>query len=212
MQKYFYFLFKLIILFTLSGFQVVIADDSVTPLDNFLKELENFQANFRQTLVNEHGEALETSTGTVYMQNPGKFRWDYKDPYSQLIITDGQTLWLYDEDLEQVTIRDISGSIENTPAAILGGKENIDEHFIVIDLGDIEGFNWTELTPRNIDNQYNNIRLGFDGKKLGMMVLSDNLGQTTRIDFIDSKRNENIDPSLFTFEPPAGVDIIDDRS
>ena len=183
-----------------------------TPLDKFLNKLDTFQADFKQTLINEKGEELETVTGIVYMQSPGKFRWDYKDPYSQIIITDGITLWIYDKDLEQVTIKDISGTIDDTPAAILSGEENINEHFVIIPMGDIYGYDWIELTPKDIENQYSRIRMGFDKDKLGMMVMFDNLGQTTRIDFQNSRRNKSLESSLFTFEPPEGVDVIDDRS
>ncbi len=200
---------------TLSGFIAITllntasADVTNNPLDHFLEGMDDIKANFKQTLLNEHGEELETSSGIVYMSRPGKFRWDYTEPYSQQITTDGNTLWIYDEDLEQVTIRDISNSIENTPAAILGGTGDFDDHFVIINIGNIEGFEWVELTPRDIENQYHSIRLGFNKKHIGMMILFDNLGQTTRIDFIDSERNTNLDDSLFVFEPPEGVDVID---
>jgi len=210
MKKYIHLYLFIISFSFLAMFQLAKAEE-VSPLDAFLDNLDTFQAEFKQTLVNENGEELETVTGIVYMKTPGKFRWDYQDPYSQMIITDGSTLWLYDEDLEQVTVKDISGSIENTPAAILSGEENIKEHFIIIDMGDIEGFNWIELTPKDIENQFSSIRLGFDKNKLGMMVLFDNLGQTTRIDFLNSIRNRKLESSLFTFEPPINVDVIDDR-
>jgi outer membrane lipoprotein carrier protein len=210
MKKYTY-LYLFVTSFSLFAMFQLAKAEEVTPLATFLDKLETFQADFKQTLINENGEELETVTGIVYMKSPGKFRWDYQDPYSQMIITDGSTLWLYDEDLEQVTIKDITGSIENTPAAILSGEENINEHFVVIDMGVIEGFNWIELTPKDIENQYSSIRLGFDHDKLGMMVLFDNLGQTTRIDFLNSKRNGKLKPTLFTFEPPINVDVLDDR-
>jgi len=195
----------------ISILQIAHAEETTNLLDNYLEGLDNVQANFKQTLLNENGEEIETSTGIVYMQRPGKFRWDYKEPYLQKIITDGQTLWLYDQDLEQVTIRDISQSIENTPAAILSGQENIDEVFVVVDLGNIDGFQWIELTPRDIENQYSSIRLGFDKSDLGMMILFDNLGQVTRIDFSATQRNGKLDEALFTFVPPEGIDVIDDR-
>ena len=194
-----------------SVLQIAHAEETVNLLDKYLDGLDNVQANFKQTLLNENGIEIETSSGIVYMQRPGKFRWDYKEPYTQMIITDGQTLWLYDEDLEQVTIRDISKSIEDTPAAILSGQDNINEVFVIIDMGDIDGFRWIELTPRDIENQYSSVRLGFDKNDLGMMILFDNLGQVTRIDFSETQRNGELDNTLFTFDPPAGIDVIDDR-
>ena len=188
------------------------AEENTNPLDGFLNDLESFQADFKQTLNNEHGEVLETSSGVVYMQNPKKFRWVYQEPYSQLIITDGKTLWLYDQDLAQVTIRDISQAIDNTPAAIISGQENIKEYYVTVDLGEIEGFHWIELTPRDTENEYTSVRLGFDKNNLGMMILFDNLGQVTRIDFVNPVRNQRSGGPLFTFEIPEGVDVIDDRN
>ena len=120
-------------------------------------------------------------------------------------------LWFYDEDLEQVIIREASSSVEGTPVAILGSYEDIDKQFIIIDMENIEGFDWVELTPRDIESQYNSIRLGFDKEKLGMMVMFDNLGQVTRIDFTEEVINKKLDNSTFDFEPPEGIDIIDDR-
>lgn len=188
------------------------ADEPTHPLDQFLNNLESYTADFKQTLSSENGEVLEVSTGVVYMQNPGKFRWVYKEPYSQVIVTDGMTLWIYDEDLEQVTVRDISKTIDSTPAAIISGKEKIDRYYLTEELGKIEGFDWIELTPRDTENQYRNIKLGFDeNNNLIMMILSDNLGQITRIDFSNPVRNEKQGEMLFMFEIPEGVDVIDER-
>ncbi|MGH8119025.1 MAG: outer membrane lipoprotein chaperone LolA [Gammaproteobacteria bacterium] len=181
------------------------------PLAFFLEKLESFQADFKQTLTNEQGELLETSTGKVYMQNPGRYRWEYEEPYVQLLITDSQTLWIYDHDLEQVTIKDVSNAIDDTPAAIISGKKNINENFVVVNMGVIEGYDWIELTPRDIDNQYRTVKIGFDKNNLGMMILNDNLGQITRIDFLNPERNNRFGGPLFTFEMPEGVDIIDER-
>ncbi len=181
-----------------------------TPLDKFLDGLESFQADFKQTLSNEYGDVLETSGGIVYIENPGKFRWEYQNPYSQLIITDSKTLWIYDEDLEQVTIKDVSATIENTPASIISGQRKVSENYVINDLGDIDGFDWIELTPRDIESQYSSIRLGFNKDQLGMMILFDNLGQITRIDFLNPKRNQKFDNNLFSFNVPEGVDVIDE--
>jgi chaperone LolA len=190
---------------------VVLAEEKQNPLDYFLTKLESFQADFTQTLSNEQGVSLETSSGVVYMQNPSKFRWVYQEPYAQLIVTDGKTLWLYDEDLAQVSIRDIEESINNTPAAIISGQENIDKYYVTVDMGKIEGYDWIELTPKDVENQYNSVRLGFDDNNLGMMIMFDNLGQVTRIDFHNPVRNKRFGGPLFTFETPEGVDVVDER-
>ena len=187
------------------------AEEETGHIRKFLQGLETLQVNFRQTLHNEQGEKLETSNGVLYLQRPGKFHWSYEDPYKQQIITNSETLWIYDEDLEQVTIRDVSESMEQTPASIIVGGENIEDYFVMIDMGKIEGFDWVELTPRDIEAQYSCIRFGFDQDNLGMMVIYDNLGQVTRIDFSGHVRNKQLDTTLFSFETPADVDVIDDR-
>jgi outer membrane lipoprotein carrier protein len=153
------------------------AEEETGHIQIFLQGLETLQVNFRQTLHNEQGEKLETSNGVLYLQRPGKFNWSYEDPYKQQIITDSETLWIYDEDLEQVTIRDVSGSMKQTPASIIVGEENVEDYFVMIDMGEIEGFDWVELTPRDIEAQYSSIRFGFDQDNLGMMVIYDNLGR-----------------------------------
>ena len=180
-------------------------------LKRFLSNMQTLEANFKQTLVDDQGIELESTSGVVFLNRPDKFRWDYKIPYTQTIVTNGELLWFYDEDLEQVTIRDVTTSIENTPSAIFGSYEDLDAQFIIIELGNIEEFDWVELTPRDIESQYNSIRLGFEKDKLGMMVMFDNLGQVTRIDFTEEVLNKKMDDSIFNFEPPQGIDILDDR-
>ena len=201
------------LIFLLIGSAVYAQDDVTEPnrLEHFLDNLETFSAGFEQILSNEFGEEIETSVGVVYLMTPGKFHWAYYEPYSQFIISNGITLWIYDEDLEQVTIRRMSDSIENSPAAVLGGDIDIDAHYVVIDLEAKDGINWLELTPRDNDSQYDSIRLGFNNENLAEMILFDNLGQETRIRFLDAKRNLTLDHSLFVFDPPEGVDVIDDR-
>jgi len=205
-------IFSLLCLCLLSGaHQIAVAEETTDPLAFFLNKLESYQADFKQTLSNEQGTVLETSTGRVYMQNPGRYRWEYEQPYAQLLITDSDTLWIYDKDLAQVTIKNVAGAIDNTPAAIISGQQNIKEHFVVVNMGVIEGFDFIELTPRDIDSQYRSVRLGFDKNNLIMMILSDNLGQITRIDFLNPVRNKKFAGTLFTFDMPTGVDVIDER-
>lgn len=139
------------------------------------------------------------------------FNWAYYDPYSEMIISNGITLWIYDEDLEQVIIRNIGNSLGDSPAALLGGNVKIADHYVVIDLGREKGLDWMELTPRNVDSQYNSIRLGFDGNHLKKMLLYDNLGQKNLITFLDTKRNTKLNIELFDFNPPENCDVIDER-
>ena len=181
------------------------------PLQDFLNGFKSLEANFVQSLINENGEVLERTTGVLHLQQPGKFYWSYETPYTQKIVSNGDVLWIFDEDLEQLTIRKMGSAIDETPAGIILGNNNIAEHFIQVNMGVIESFDWIELTPKNLEAQYKNIRLGFEETKLGMMIIVDNLGQTTRIDFSDVKKNTELSSSLFEFDIPEGVDVIDER-
>lgn len=187
------------------------AETPETRLDHFLDGLETYSAAFQQQLFNESGEELEKSLGVFYLRRPGMFHWAYYQPYSQMIISNGITLWIYEEDLEQVIIRNMGESLGESPAAILGGNVKIADHYLVIDMGATEGIDWMELTPRDVDSQYNSIRLGFEGNHLKKMLLFDNLGQENLITFLDTKRNTKLNIELFDFTPPADVDIIDER-
>ena len=188
-----------------------IAYEKPDPLQQFLAGLDTLQSRFTQILIGTKGNVLEEATGVLIMQNPGKFYWSYQSPYIQSIITNGQTLWIYDEDLEQVTIKDVNETLNDSPAAILSGSENLDNHFTVHDKGMIEGVNMYELNPKNSENQFQSIHIGFHGEDLFLMVMYDNLGQVTRINFKDPVRNAAVDTKKFEFVPPSGVDIIDDR-
>ncbi len=187
------------------------AEKKPDPLRAFLSGLESLTADFTQTLIGTKGNVLEEAAGVLQMQNPGQFYWSYTTPYVQSIITDGSTLWIYDEDLEQVTIRNVSGSLEDTPAAVLSGTENLEAHYQVIDQGVIEGLKMFQLNPLNAENQFQRIHIGFHGRFLFTMVMYDNLGQVTRVNFKNPKRNADVDPSIFKFTVPDGVDVIDDR-
>ena len=190
---------------------LALAADTSDPLQRFLDGFESLEANFVQSLINENGEELERTEGVLHLQQPGKFHWSYETPYTQKIISNGDVLWVFDEDLEQLTIREMGNAINETPAGIILGNNDIAEHFLQVNMGVIEDYDWIELTPKNLEAQYKNIRFGFDESKLGMMIIVDNLGQTTRIDFSDVKKNIKLTSNLFEFEIPEGVDVIDER-
>ena len=198
------------LLFTVTP-MTVNADSPNQILDGFLNGLETYSAAFEQQLYDETGMELEKSVGVFYMRRPGMFHWAYLEPYSQLIISDGITLWIYDEDLEQVSIKTITNQIDESPAAILGGDVKIEDHYVAVELEAEGDINWLELTPRDLESQYDTIRLGIKQDHLVKMVLFDNLGQKNLITFLDTKRNSKLNLELFSFTPPAGVDVIDNR-
>ncbi|MGH8657226.1 MAG: outer membrane lipoprotein chaperone LolA [Gammaproteobacteria bacterium] len=178
-------------------------------LDSFLRDFKTLTAKFEQTLLSEQGQQLEASRGQVYLQRPGLFRWDYSAPYQQSIVADGERVWVYDKDLEQVSVKPFDAAVTETPALLLSGSTDIDREFEVSELGKADGLEWMRLKPRKEQAQYALIRLGFAGPRVEVMELFDNFGQTTRIVFSGEKRNGRIDPALFKFVPPPGVDVLD---
>jgi outer membrane lipoprotein carrier protein len=187
---------------------------ATAPLDEFLKGLVSLKARFEQVLLDEQGVERERSRGTFYLSRPGRFRWDYESPYRQSIVADGQRVFVYDKDLEQVTVKPLHKALGSTPALLLDGEVNLEERFVVSRGAPAEGLVWLELGPRDAraareSGGYTEIRLGLAGSSLKRMDLRDNLNQTTRIEFKNAERNPHLDPSLFTFTPPEGVDVLD---
>jgi len=178
-------------------------------LDAFLAGLTRLEAQFRQVLLDTEGRAADESTGTVYLQRPGRFRWDYREPFPQLIVADGETIWLYDPDLAQVTARKQDLALSSTPAALLASDRPVDESFRVTELPPEEdGSTWLALEPREAGSSFEGIRVGFDASGLKAMELKDGFGQTTRLEFSEIQRNPQLASDLFRFTPPEGVDVI----
>ncbi len=186
------------------------AEQSAPQLDRFLATVQTFEAGFRQRVVVPGGEVTEDSTGTVVMQRPGRFRWNYSAPFKRVIVADGEKLWLYEADLDQVTVRRLTSGLGDTPAALLTGKESVLARFKVERSWVADGLDWARLTPRSPETDFATVSLGFDGNKLRRILLDDRLGQQTRIDFSDVKVNRSLPADTFHFTPPAGADVIDD--
>ncbi len=176
-------------------------------LDAALEGLSGFRAEFRQTVTNAGGQLTESAEGTVSLARPGRFRWDYRAP-PQLIVSDGTTVWLYDADLAQVTVRPAAETLVGTPALLLSGQADLRAEFDVADGGTEDGLAWCVLAPKDAQSDFRELRVGIAGGELRRMVLVDRLGQTTRLDFDGIVRNPRLDPKDFTFSPPPGVDVI----
>lgn len=172
-----------------------------------LGSLTSLRAEFRQSVTDAQGRLLEQAEGRVALARPGRFRWDYRVP-EQLIVSDGRTVWFHDVELEQVTIRAASETVAGTPAMLLAGQGELAAEFTITDEGRQDGLAWSLLVPRRADSDFQQLRLGFDGPELRRMLLLDRLGQTTRLEFDGIERNPRLDASLFTFTPPAGVDVV----
>ena len=176
-------------------------------LEEALAGLARFRAEFRQTVTDSEGQQTESAEGTVALARPGKFRWDYRTP-PQVIVSDGVTVWLYDEDLAQVTVRPAAEALIGTPALLLSGRADIRSEFQVSDGGSEDGLAWSRLEPRDAESDFRELRVGIAGGELRRMVLVDRLGQVTRLDFDRIERNPSLDSKGFSFTPPPGVDVV----
>lgn len=180
---------------------------AVRRLESALGGLTGLRAEFRQSVIDVHGQVIETAEGTVALARPGKFRWDYRVP-EQLIVSDGVTVWFHDVGLEQVTIRAAADTLAGTPAMLLSGEGNLRVEFEIADAGTEEGLAWSRLTPRGEDGDFRELRVGIGAGELRRMTLLDRLGQTTRLEFERVERNPQFDKAVFSFIPPPGVDVV----
>lgn len=176
----------------------------------FLANVQVLEARFRQQVIDSRQQVLEDASGSVVMQRPGRFRWNYEKPFERVIVADGERVWLYEADLAQVTIRRLTAGIGDTPAAILTGKESVLERFTVDKSWTEEGLALVRLVPRSADADFAGVTLGFDGAELRRLLLDDRLGQQTRIDLTEVRTNPRVSPEVFRFQTPPGADVIDD--
>lgn len=187
---------------------VVIADTGREQLDAFIQDVETFQANFEQTLYGSDAQTLNTSRGSIKLKRPGRFIWLYTEPEEQLIMADGERLWMYDKDLEQVTVNTLGDRIAGTPLALLMRSGPLEDAFDIQELGESDGINWLELTPKMDSSDFELIFIGMNEAGLAAMELRDNFGQATQIVFSDFKTDIPLDDDLFVFVVPEGVDVI----
>lgn len=181
-------------------------------VEGFLQGLQSLQAQFKQTLNDRNGLTIEQASGTLAIRRPDRFRWDYREPNEQVIVADGARIWLYDADLEQVTVRKLDDTLSATPAMLLSGQGNLQDNFTVIQTSQESGLFWVRMEPKRDDTDFKWVRLGFEGATLKFMQLADKLGQTTSLEFSQLERNPALDPSRFTFTVPPGADVIGDAS
>ena len=184
---------------------------AVERLNAFLADVQSLEASFDQSLYDEDSKLLEESGGQLYLQRPDRFRWSYSEPYVQEIVADGSRLWIYDSELSQVTVRPLDNALGNTPALLLSSNAPLQENFVVREAGLRAGLDWVELTPRSPEGSFSSVLLGFAGPDLKTMELLDSFGQKTQLDFSSTRRNPELDPALFRFTLPTGVDVITDE-
>lgn len=186
------------------------AADGASQLKNFLSNLETLQAEFNQTIVPAGEDTVYATSGIFYLQRPGKLRWEYEDPATQVIVADGKRIWLHDIELEQVSHRSQQAALEGTPAQLLSSTAPLEESFEMREAGVVDEVTWLELLPKDKDAQFAKVRLGFQHNELLQMEMFDSFGQVTRFFFFNMTRNPVLSSELFVFVPPPQIDLIGD--
>ncbi len=195
----------LILLCLLPGLASAAATDA---LKVFLTQTQTVKARFAQMVLDKNLKPLQQAQGIMQFSRPGKFRWDYQKPYEQIIVGDGTRLWIYDKDLNQVTVRKLDRALGSSPAALLAGSNDLERDFKLSNLGMDKGLDWLEALPKSRETVFERVRMGFGKSGLEAMELRDQFGQTTVITFADVERNPRIAADVFRFTPPQGADVI----
>jgi outer membrane lipoprotein carrier protein len=180
----------------------------IDELTAFVEGARNGRATFRQTVTARNARGEQVSTGSFAFARPGKFRWSYEKPYEQLVVGDGEKVWVYDRDLNQVIVRPLDAALGATPAALLAGDNALERNFTLVDGGGADGLAWVEATPRSSDSTFSRVRIGFRDRLPRAMELVDAFGQTTRLTFDRFERNLSLPAELFRFSPPPGADVV----
>jgi outer membrane lipoprotein carrier protein len=182
--------------------------DGLELVRKFISEVKTMSARFEQKLVDADDQVIETSTGTMEIARPGRFRWTYNEPYEQILVADGRNVWNYDVDLAQVTVKPQQDLLGHTPALLLGGSENVLDDFdhegTVTDRGTV----WIRLRPKDSDSGFTRVELGFDNDELRRMIFIDTLEQSTLVALFDVVLNEPIAEERFAFSPPPDADLV----
>ena len=185
------------------------AADARAAFDAFTRGLQGLSGGFEQQVFDARGEVKEASEGRVELQAPRQFRWEYQRPFPQLIVADGDHIWVYDPDLEQVDVRIQSHEEANSPLAVLIDPGELDRQFVVSEGGRSEGLQWLALAPRKEDAAgFESARLGFGPAGLARMEIVDGIGRRTLIRFSQWRRNPGFAADHFRFVPPKGVDVV----
>ncbi|MEO0997883.1 MAG: outer membrane lipoprotein chaperone LolA [Pseudomonadota bacterium] len=203
---------------TMNGFLIAAAALILAPfgaaagdtLDDFVRDVTTLSAGFTQEVYSADDELLETARGRVAVRRPGRLHWSFDEP-EQLIVADGRSLWIYDIELDQITVSDQRDELAGSPAALLGGDADALSGFEVIERSETGGIDWTRLRPKDDGADFESLSIGFRDGCLYRMQLRDGLGQTTLIGFTDVVVDGPLADGLFRFEVPAGADVIDRR-
>ena len=183
--------------------------DGIESLKAFFKSTNAMRAHFHQVVTDAQGGKVQEVQGNMQLQRPGKFRWDYDQPYVQQIIGDGERVWLYDPDLNQVTVRAMNKAIGSSPASLLAGAQDAERNFTLTAVSErSDGLEWVQAVPKAEESGFDKVLLGFSGHGLQKMELHDSFGHTTTIQFSQLERNPSLNSGSFKFKVPAGADVV----
>ena len=177
---------------------------------SFVASTQSAKGEFTQQQLgkSKSGKATPASSGSFVFARPGKFIWTYQKPYEQVLQADGETLYIYDKDLNQVTTRKLGNALGSSPAAILFGSNDLEKNFTLTEAGERDGAEWLNATPKAKDTSFEQISIGLkDGVPMAM-ELKDTFGQTSRLTFTNFQRNPQLGAQQFKFEVPAGADVV----
>ena len=177
----------------------------------YLRTTQSGRADFVQQVFDRNGKRVQESKGSFLFLRPGKFRWNYLKPYPQLIVGDGERIWIHDLDLNQVTVRKLASAIGSTPAALLAGAADIEKAFVLSEAGAKDGLEWLDAKPRERESGFERVRLGLGVAGVEAMELVDHFGQTTLLRFSDIARNPKLEGTEFRFTPPPGADVLGEK-
>jgi outer membrane lipoprotein carrier protein len=182
--------------------------DGISSLKKFYDETHAIKADFHQIVLDKQGQKIQEVYGEMQLKRPNKFKWDYHKPYEQQIISDGKQVWLYDTELAQVSVRELSKALGSSPAALLAGENSLEKNFKLVNAYRKDGLDWVSTNPKDSDTGFNKISLAFKNDVLQEMDMIDSFGHQTRIKFSNVEHNPLIEPKTFLFKPPQGVDVV----
>jgi outer membrane lipoprotein carrier protein len=197
-----------ILAFVFLFFSQSVMADGVSSLRDFFNNTTTMRAQFSQMVNDKQGRKIQEVDGIMQLQRPNKFRWDYKKPYEQQIVSDGKQVFLYDTELQQVTIRELSKTLVSSPAALLAGGDAVEKSFTLKNATRKDGLTWVLALPKDKESGFDRVLLGFKADKLRKMELYDSFNHITHITFNDVERNLTLQDATFLFTPPKGVDVV----
>lgn len=195
----------------LAGIPGLLQAASIERFQSFIRTTSSARGEFEQQVFDRNRKLTQSARGTFQFQRPGRFRWNYAAPNEQLIVGDGARVWIYDKDLNQVSVRRLAAALGSTPAALLSGSPGFEKAFELGEAGTRDGLEWMDARPRERESGFERIRIGFGATGVEVMELVDHFGQTTILRLFNLVRNPEIDPASFRFVPPAGADVLGDR-